>query len=152
MPELKAKSIRQMGDAVYGRLTLNKKTAGDAIKKGDFLRKDDHGVEKMTNGDQWDTFVGVSAMQSDDSDGPQQLLVYTQCVVVVPAASARYSFGQAVKFEHGEDRVTAATGDDNNVEAIGWVWEADTGADATEVKIMVDTTKLGGLFPAGTGA
>jgi len=150
MPELKAKSIRQMGDAVYGRLTLPKTTAAEAIKKGHFLRKSSEGVTKMTNSNQWNTFVGVSAMQSDDAKGPQSLLVYAQCVVVVPAASAQYSFGEAVSFEHGEDRVEKATA--GNQEAIGWVWEADTGADATEVKIMVDVTKLGGLFPAGVAA
>ena len=150
MPELKAKSIRQMGDAVYGRLTLNKTTAAEAIKKGHFLVKSGQGITKMTNSNQWGTFAGVSAMQSDDAKGPQELLVYTQCVVVVPAAAERYSFGEAVSFEHGEDRVEKATG--GNQEAIGWVWEADTGAGATEVKIMVDVTKLNGLFKSAVVA
>lgn len=150
MPELKAKSIRQMGDAVYGRLTLPKKTAAENIEKGHFLIKDDHAVTKMTAGTQWNVFAGVSAMLSKDAKGPQNLLVYTQCVVIVPAASARYSFGQAVDFEHGNDRVKAAA--NGNEQAIGWVWEADTGAGATEVKIMVDVTKLGGLFPHTTVA
>lgn len=150
MPELKAKSIRQMGDAVYGRLTLNKTTAAEAIKKGHFLVKSGEGVTKMTAGTQWDAFAGVSAMQSDDAKGPQELLVYTQCVVVVPAASAQYTFGEAVDFEHGNDRVKKATG--GNQQAIGWVWEADTGADATEVKIMVDVTKLNGLFKTAVTA
>jgi len=148
MAELKAKSIRQTGDVIYGRLTLDKKTDSEEIQKGHFLVKDSNAVTKMTNGDQWNTFVGVSGMLSMDDKGPQKILVYLQAVVVVPAASARYTFGQAVAFEHGEDRVKACNND--NEEAIGWVWEANTGSDATEVKIMVDVTKLDGLFPKAT--
>lgn len=143
MADLKATSIRQMGDGKFDRVTLPKKTAAEEIEKGDFLVYDGTGVTKMSavTGDA--TFVGVSGMDSADADGPQELLVYTKCICVVPAESFAFKLGTGVRFhtngtvEQDQDTTPANT--------IAWSIEHH-GSAVTSLKVLVDVVGLQKLF------
>ncbi len=142
MADLQATVIYQPGDSIFGRVTLPKKTAADDIQIGDFLMSDGaNGVEKMTADTDDATFVGVCAMLSKDADGPQILLIYTQCIVEVPVTSASYNFGAGLKW------VTGALVADGSVNTIAWAWE--TTSTVTSLKVLVDVLALQKLLPVG---
>ena len=123
---------------------MDKKTAGDDLQVGDFLMQDDAGgVEKMAAVTDDSLFIGVCGTLSEDATGPQEILVYTKCVVECPATSAQYYMGAGLKWASGE--VVA----DGNANTIAWVFEKNTGASATSVKVLVDVYNLqkGETFP-----
>lgn len=136
---LKAKEIFQYGDKVYGRVTLPKKTASDAIDIGTFLRVDAGEVHPLTSTGQAATFIGISGFRSDANSDPVRGLVHTQALVTVDAAAGTYTHGEPLQLDGANERVTAASGANNT---LGWVWE-NTEAGATEVVMMVDTRLLG---------
>jgi len=143
MADLKATVIYQYGDLLFGRVTLPKKTAADAIEIGDFLVWDasNDGVEKVDAAADDATFVGISGCDSADADGVQDILVYTQAIVEVPAESAQYKFGAGLLYN-----TNGTVADDAGANTIGWVWEKDTGASATSVKMYFNTASLAKLF------
>jgi hypothetical protein len=148
MAKLKATAIYNYGDGVYDRQTLEKHTAGDNIEVGDFLKANSSNPYKVQHLDQETTdeyFVGVSGTLSADADGPTDILVYTKCIVEVPANSAHYKFSNGLKYDSANGTV-AADGDTNT---IAWVWEGNTGGSATSVKALVDVVQLGKLFDVG---
>ena len=139
MADLKASAVLNYGDGVFDRIIMNKKTAGDDLQVGDFLKQDDSGgVEKMAAAADDSLFIGVCGTLSKDADGPTEIIVYTKCVVEVPAESAQYYMGAGLKFN------TSGTVEaDGNANTICWVYEKDTGASATSLKAVVDVLKLG---------
>lgn len=144
MADLKASSIRQMGDGKFDRLTLPKATAAEEIKKGDFLAYNGTGVTKLAAVTDDATFVGVSGMDSADADGPQELLVYTKCICVVPAESAAYTLGQGVRMNVANGTVES---DQITTPANTIAWSVEHhGSAVTELKVLVDVVGLQKLF------
>ena len=138
MAQLTASAILQYGDAVYGRLTLPKKTAADALTIGDFLSWNTSGVERMDAVGEDATFIGICGMDSADADGPQNILVYTQCICEVASTSATYTPGQSLLWTDGEVATGAAA---NTV-----CWSLEYKTTATSLKVLVDTVALAKLF------
>lgn len=141
MGDLQATTILQPGEAVFGRVTLPKKTAADDIQKRDFLKLNAGKVDKMAADTDDDAFCGVAAMMSKDADGPQDILVYTRCIVEVPVASGDYDFGNKLSF-HTDGTLRIASPEAGTV---AWAWE--TKDSATSLKVLVDVLALAKLFP-----
>lgn len=141
MADLQATQIRQMATAVYGRITLPKKTAADDIQKGDFLKLTSGEVEKMDAAADASTFIGVSAMKSEDADGPQKILVYLQCIVIIDVESASYAFGAGLKGNFTNGTLEA----DGSANTIAHAWE--TKATTTSLRALVDVINLAKVFP-----
>ncbi len=139
MADLKASAILQYGDAIYGRLTLPKLTAADDIQVGDFVHWDSTGVEKVSAAAEDITFLGVCGTLSEDADGPQELLVYTQCIVEVPTTSATFLPGDGLKY-----KTDGTLEDDGSANTICNSLEYKT--SATSLKVLVDVVSLQKLF------
>ncbi len=139
MADVQASNISNYGDLVFGRTTLDKKTAADDIQIGDFLSLDTlNGVEKMTVVTEDASFVGIAGMLSADADGPDRLLVFTQCIIEVPVTSAAYVFGDGLKWVSGE---LVADGAANTI-----AWAYETKGTTTSLKVLVDVLALQKLF------
>ena len=139
MADLKASAILQYGDAIYGRLTLPKLTAADDIQVGDFVHWDSTGVEKVSAAAEDATFLGVCGTLSEDANGPQELLVYTQCIVEVPTTSATFTPGLGLKY-----KTDGTLEDDGAANTICNSLEYKT--SATSLKVLVDVVSLQKLF------
>jgi hypothetical protein len=139
MADLKASAILQYGDAIYGRLTLPKLTAADDIQVGDFVHWDSTGVEKVSAAAEDATFLGVCGTLSEDANGPQELLVYTQCIVEVPTTSATFTPGLGLKYKSD-----GTLEDDGAANTICNSLEYKT--SATSLKVLVDVVSLQKLF------
>ena len=139
MADLKASAILQYGDAIYGRLTLPKLTAADDIQVGDFVHWDSTGVEKVSAAAEDATFLGVCGTLSEDANGPQELLVYTQCIVEVPTTSATFLPGDGLKY-----KTDGTLEDDGAANTICNSLEYKT--SATSLKVLVDVVSLQKLF------
>jgi len=139
MADLKASAILQYGDAIYGRLVLPKLTAAGDLQVGDFVHWDSTGVEKMSAAAEDITFLGICGTLSEDATGPQQILVYTQCVVEVPTTSATFTPGLGLKFKSD-----GTLEDDGNANTIANSLEYK--ASATSLKVLVDVVSLQKLF------
>jgi predicted RecA/RadA family phage recombinase len=135
MADLKASAILQYGDAIYGRLTLPKKTAADDLQIGDFLKWDSTGVVKMAAATDDITFIGVCGTLSEDANGPQDILVYTQCICEVPTTSATFQPGAGLKF-----KTDSTLEDDAGANTIANSLEYK--ASATSLKVLVDVVSL----------
>ena len=141
---LLASSIYNYGDGVFDRIELDKKTPGDNLRVGDFLKVDTDGAVEVIDAILDDaTFVGVCGTLSEDADGPQKILVYTKCIVEVPTASGTYTAGDGLSYSTDAEMVA-----DSDTNTICWVWEATSGASATSVKAVGDVLSLGKLFDA----
>jgi len=140
MADVKATTILQPGDPIFGRVTLAKKTAADDIQKGDFLKLTTGEVEKMAAATDDATFVGIAAMKSEDADGPSTILVYTQCIIQMAMDSAAYAFGAGLKGNFTNSTLVA----DGGANTIAFAWE--TKATTTSLKVLVDVRALGKLF------
>ncbi len=140
MAKVTATAIYQYGDPIFGRITLPKKTASEAIEIGDFVMHDAAGAITLMAAVTDDAvFMGISNTRSDDADGPQQIECLLQCVVEVPAVSSQYYFGVGLKTDHTNQELI----DDAGANTIAWVWESDTGAAAESVKVLIDVLALG---------
>jgi len=137
-PKLTASAILQYGDAVYGRLTLPKKTPGDVLATGDFLIFSATGVELMNAVTEDIDFIGVCGMDSADADGPQEILVYTQCIVEVASNSDTYLPGQGLLWVDGK------VADGSTANTIAYSLEYKT--SATTLKVLVDVLSLNKQF------
>lgn len=142
MADVKATQIIQFGPAIFGRITLPKKTAGDDIQKGDFLKLTSGAVEKMAAADEDATFIGIAAMKSEDANGPQKILVYLQCILQMPVESDSYTFGEAL-----QGNFSNSTLQTNAAETIAHAWE--TKNTTTTLKVLVDVVNLQKVFPVG---
>lgn len=139
MADLKASAILQYGDPIFGRLTLPKKTAADDLQVGDFIQWDTDGVEKVSAATDDATFIGVCGTLSEDATGPDQIMVYLNCIVEVPTESASYTPGAGLKFNtSGTLEADAAA----NTMAHSIEYKATT----TSLKVMVDVVSLQKLF------
>ena len=139
MADLKASAILQYGDPVFGRLTLPKKTSADDLQVGDFLQFDTSGVEKVSAATDDATFIGVCGTLSKDADGPDQILVYLNCIVEAPTESASYTPGAGLKFN--TNGTLEADGGANTI-----AHSLEVKASATSLKVMVDVVSLQKLF------
>jgi len=112
MADLKASKVYQYGDLKFGRVKLPKATAADDIQIGDFLKwtAGSDGVEKLAAATDDATFVGISGTRSDDATGPQEILVYTQAVVEVPARANEYKYADELKYNVAAGAVEIVTG------------------------------------------
>lgn len=143
MADLKATSIRQVGDGTLDRLTLPKKTAADDIQIGDFLIWDGTGVVKMSAANQDATFVGVCGTLSQDANGPQELLVYQECICQVPVESGTYTIGDGLRFHTNGTMENDQTTTPANT--IAWSIEHH-GSAVTSLKVRVSVLALAKLF------
>jgi hypothetical protein len=139
MADLKASAILQYGDAIYGRLTLPKKTAADDLQIGDFLVWTTSGVEKMSAATGDATFVGICGMLSEDADGPSNILVYTQAIIEVPTTSANFTPGAGLKYK--TDGTLEADGAANTIAN-----SLEYKSSAISLKVLVDVVSLQKLF------
>jgi len=135
MADLKASAILQYGDAIYGRLTLPKKTAADDLQVGDFLMWDSSGVVKMAAATDDITFIGVCGTLSEDANGPSNILVYMQCICEIPTTSATFQPGAGLKF-----KTDGTAEDDAGANTICNSLEYK--ASATSLKVLVDVVGL----------
>ena len=144
---LKATKILQYGDALYGRVTLPKESAATVIEVGDFVKVVLGKVQPIA-ATEADEFAGVAGMLSTaDAGAPENVLVYTQAIVEVPAQSGQYRFGAPLQKHVTNDTVEASAGADST---LGYVWQSDTGAAATSVLMLIDIRAVSGLLKPTT--
>ena len=141
MADLKASAVLQYGDPIFGRLTLPKKTAGDDLQVGDFLKWSSTGVVKISAATDDAAFIGVCGTLSEDADGPDQILVYLNCIVEVPSESATYVPGQSLSMNASNGTLETASPDANTI-----CHSLEYKTSATSVKVMVDVVSLQKLF------
>ena len=139
MADLKASAILQYGDPIYGRLTLPKKTAADDLQVGDFIHWDTSGVEKVSAATEDATFIGICGTLSEDANGPQEIMVYTQAIVECPTTSANFVPGDGLKYK--SDGTLEADGGANTA-----CWSLEYKSSATSLKVLVDVVSLQKLF------
>ncbi len=139
MADLKASAILQYGDPIYGRLTLPKLTAADDLQVGDFVHWDATGVEKVSAATEDATFLGICGTLSEDANGPQQIMVYTQAIVECPTTSASFTPGAGLKYK--SDGTLEADGGANTI-----VSSLEYKGSATSLKVLVDVVGLQKLF------
>ena len=141
MADLKASAVLQYGDPIFGRLTLPKKTAADDLQVGDFLSWSSTGVVKMSAATDDATFIGVCGTLSKDADGPDQILVYLNCIVEVPSESATYVPGQSLSMNASNGTLETASPDANTI-----CNSLEYKTSATSLKVLVDVVSLQKLF------
>jgi hypothetical protein len=96
-------------------------------------------VEKVSAVTEDATFLGVCGTLSEDANGPQELLVYTQCIVEVPTTSATFTPGLGLKYKSD-----GTLEDDGAANTICNSLEYKT--SATSLKVLVDVVSLQKLF------
>jgi hypothetical protein len=142
MATAQASSIRQPGGLIFGRVTLPKKTAAQAILKGSFLMLDvaTGTVELLDSATKGHLFIGVSDTESLNAAGDQEILVYTEGIIEVSAESDAYIAQEALSMNVTNGTVQSAPATNNTT--IGWCYKT-TAASATKVLMVFDTKRTG---------
>lgn len=132
--------VRKENDYKINTQTLPVETA-TVISKGDLVSYESGYAVLVDAAADDATFVGVS-MSATKAGEVEPIVIQMQCIAEATVDSAAYTYGQSLTIGTGTGALA-----DGGANTIAWSVIDTASVDVTSLKILVDVTKLGKIFP-----